>query len=64
MMASYLGEIGDKRAMSALREATEQGDSGVRESAYCGLYKLGEYSVDEILATIGEISFWGEAAQG
>jgi len=62
IMAYHLGEIGDKRAVPPLREAAEQGDSGVRKSAYCALYKLGEYSVDEILATIGEISFWGEGA--
>jgi hypothetical protein len=60
ILAYQLGAFGDKRAVSALREAVAQGDSAVRKSAYCSLFKLGEYSFDEILAMLGEISFWAE----
>ncbi len=56
-LAIHLGEIGGKRAVTALKEAVEQGDSAVRDGAYRALYKLGEYSFEEILSMLGAISF-------
>jgi tetratricopeptide (TPR) repeat protein len=61
VLAFYLGSIGDKRAVPTLREAVKQGDSAVRDSAYRALFRLGEYSFEEILDKLGELSFWEDA---
>ncbi|HZI56109.1 MAG TPA: HEAT repeat domain-containing protein [Verrucomicrobiae bacterium] len=49
-LADALGDLGDPRAIPALREAVEQGDARVRRSAYAALYKLGGVSLDDLFS--------------
>ncbi|MBZ5553710.1 MAG: HEAT repeat domain-containing protein [Acidobacteriia bacterium] len=48
VIASSLGEIGDKRAMPILKDAAIQGDPEVRRNAYRAMYALGGLSLDEL----------------
>jgi HEAT repeat protein len=60
VLAEALGDLGDPRAISTLREAVVQGDTRVRRSAYAALYKLGGVSLDDLFSLGGEtqVDLW------
>ena len=47
-IAKFLGEMGDERAIQALRDAVDQGDHQVRWAAIKALYYLGDLSMDQL----------------
>jgi hypothetical protein len=51
-LASFLGIVGDKRAIPVLKEAVNQGDESVQARAYYALCKLKEISFEELIKIV------------